>query len=100
MLVRTRLNRLLSHFSKRNYHMRRFVPFIAIALAACSSSNTIPISANPISEANGAAQNTQIGQTVDAGLLNAEWNLDQAIVVGALPATDPADACMHSALTQ
>jgi hypothetical protein len=38
--------------------------------------------------------------TVQAGLLNAEWNLDQAIALGMLPANDHADACMHAALTK
>jgi hypothetical protein len=75
-----------------------------VALAACSNAgSTLPpptISAQPASTVAAAVAATPVGQTVQQGLLDAEWNLDQAIKVGALPVSDPADACMHAALTQ
>lgn len=83
--------------------MKRLIPLtIAAALAACAGSTLPPppISANPVQNIQQAVAATPIGQTVVQGLQDAEWNLDQAIVVGALPSDDPADACMHSALTQ
>lgn len=72
-----------------------------ILLVGCQ--NPAPISASPIQDIKTAVDAggtpTIIG-TVQQGLLDAEWNLDQAIVVGALPANDPADACLHQGLTQ
>ncbi len=36
--------------------------------------------------------------TVEQGLINASWNLDQAIIVGALGPHDPAATCLHDIL--
>lgn len=83
--------------------MRNLIPLsLVAALAACTGSSIPPpvISANPIQTVGSTVASTSVGQTVTQGLQNAEWNLDQAIVVGALPSDDPADACLHSALTQ
>lgn len=70
----------------------------ALGLAGCSSPP--PISSNPTQTVTNAVAQTPIGKTVQQGLLDSEWNLDQAIAIGVLPANDPADACLHAALTQ
>jgi len=71
-----------------------------LALGACATQP--PISANPVQDVTqaAAANSLPLVGTVQQGLLDAEFNLDNAIVVGALPKTDPADACLHGALTQ
>lgn len=38
--------------------------------------------------------------SVGTGLINAAWNLDQAVGIGALPADDPAPSCVHGFLQQ
>ena len=80
----------------------KFLPIIAVlALGACTTQP--PISANPVQDITTGSPNTplgQIGTTIGTDLQSAEFNLDQAILVGALPANDPADACLHGALTQ
>jgi len=58
----------------------------ALGLAACS--NTI---------SNQPATSVLPSGTV-ADLQAAEWNLDQAISIGVLPSTDPADKCLHDEL--
>jgi hypothetical protein len=78
--------------------MRKLLVLCALALAACSSPP--PISSNPVQTVTNAVSQTQVGKTVQQGLLDSEWNLDQAIAIGVLPANDPADACLHAALTQ
>lgn len=76
-----------------------------LALGACADKNPGPISANPVQDVNAhlaqvAPGAAMVGGTIQQGLLDAEWNLDQAILVGALPKNDPADSCLHGALTQ
>jgi len=70
----------------------------ALVLAACSSPP--PISSNPVQTITNTVAATPVGQTVQQGLLDSEWNLDQAISIGVLPTNDPADACLHAGLTQ
>jgi hypothetical protein len=71
-----------------------------LAFGACT--NPPPISSNPgqtvVKDITAVAPAPVA--TIQTGLLNAEWNLDQAIAKGILPANDPADTCMHAALTQ
>jgi hypothetical protein len=88
--------------------MMRFHPFAGVAIAGgllaivalAGCANPAPISANPVQTAGNDINSLLPGATgpIQTQLINAEWNLDQAIGVGALPATDPADACMHSTL--
>jgi hypothetical protein len=68
----------------------------ALALTGCAT--PAPISANPIQSVANVAASTQLGGTVITGLQGAAWNLDQAIAIKVLPATDPADLCVHQAL--
>ena len=82
--------------------MNRLLLALPLAmLAGCM--NPAPISSNPAQTAiNDIANVVPASQKADlqSQMVNAEWNLDQAIAIGALPAGDPADACMHSVLTQ
>ena len=39
-----------------------------------------------------------IGGQVTQGLIDSAWNLDQAIGIGVLPASDPAAACLHATI--
>lgn len=72
----------------------------ALALAACS--NPAPISSNPAqSQTNLIAQVApQAVATVQQGLTDAQWNLQQAVSIGVLPASDPALACVNGVVTQ
>lgn len=70
-------------------------------LAACATPP--PISSNPVQTAANAIGALPIGgpiggNTVVTGLQNAAFNLDSAIQIGILPATDAADGCVHGAL--
>lgn len=70
--------------------LSRLLPFGALlALGACAYPPPMAAAQTPAPASE---------STVQAGLLNAEWNLDQAIALGMLPANDHADACMHAAL--
>lgn len=84
--------------------MRLYIAVAAcLALGACADTNPGPISANPIQDTQAHLSQVgagQLGGVIQQGLLDAEFNLDQAIIVGALPKDDPADACLHGALTQ
>lgn len=82
--------------------MTRFLAALPLLALLAGCANPPPISANPVQSAVNQVSAVAPGpvQTVETGLLNAEWNLDQAIAIGALPANDPADVCMHQALTQ
>ena len=74
----------------------RFVAALGLMTILGGCTTPPPISSNPV---QGAA-NVLLPKTgpVVIGLQNAAWNLDQAIAIKVLPATDPADACLHSAL--
>ena len=84
--------------------MKPLIPIaLATALAACG--NPAPISQNPVQSAANAITVALPGTattqaTVTQGLTDAKWNLDQAIAIGVLPASDPADACLGGVLTQ
>lgn len=81
--------------------IRRALIFAVLALGACTAANPPPpISANPAGDIANIAEETKLGQEVILGLQNSEWNLDQAIAIGVLPPTDPADACLHQALAE
>ena len=76
---------------------------LALTLAGCASPP--PISANPVTTATNAVTSILPGgassaSAIQTDLINAEWNLDQGVLIGALAPNDPVDACMHSALTQ
>lgn len=60
--------------------------------AVQAQASTAPVSAN-------ATQATTSPKIV-TDLQSAEFNLDNAVTVGALSANDPAPACLHNALTQ
>ena len=72
-------------------------------LAACS--NPAPISSNPVTTVTNIVSQANPGagasaQAIQTQLLNAEWNLDQAVTIGILTATDPVDQCVHQVNTQ
>lgn len=86
--------------------MRLAILAAACLLAACTASNPPPpISASPAQDAAAAASvlapssGPSLQGTVTQGLQDASWNMDQAVIVGALDANDPAPACLHSVLT-
>jgi hypothetical protein len=96
--------------------MNRWIHHAALAglllLGACLAgcANPPAISANPIASgvndinavAAAIAPNSApaAAAAIQTGLLNAEWNLDQAIKAKVLPASDPADLCLHQVNTQ
>jgi len=69
---------------------------LLLTLAGCAET---PISANIAKDVLPSGPGT-LGGVVVEGLVNATWNLDQAVVVGALKADDPAPKCFHSILKQ
>jgi hypothetical protein len=81
-------------------------PALAILLAGCVNgqpSVTAPISANPVADtavASAPAPLSPNGSTIGQDLSAAYSNLDQAMTVGALAATDPAAACVGSVMAQ
>jgi hypothetical protein len=72
----------------------RHVFTIGLLLAVTSGCATI--SANPLED----LPKGTLGGVVIRGLQDATFNLDSAVTVGALDATDPAPKCFHSILTQ
>lgn len=64
----------------------------SVALLASGCSSPQVISNNPLGQLPGAG-------TVQTGLVNAAFNLNSAIKIGVLPATDPAAACINQTLT-
>src|SRR5208282_2778631 len=77
--------------------MRSFF-IAAIVMALCSCASPQVITANP----SGGSSTPLLPQAIKAGsdqatdLADAEYNLDQAIAIGVLPKTDPADSCAHA----
>lgn len=69
------------------------VACLALTLVSCTT-----ISANPAKDTLVASG--RVGGVVQQGLLDATFNLDSAVKVGALDASDPAPACFHSVLQQ
>src|SRR5258707_2824765 len=77
---------------RRPIMARRALLYLSLVLlAGCST-----ISANPIQD----VPKGQLGGVIVKGLLDATYNLDQAVLVGALPKGDPAPGCFHAVLTQ
>lgn len=75
--------------------MRRIISLTAmIFLAGCASAPVI--SSNPVQTVTNAV--LPPGGTVVTGLQNAAFNLDSAIALKILPATDPVDGCAHGVL--
>jgi hypothetical protein len=69
---------------------------LAAALLASACSTVPTISSNPVSTA--AQKIAPAGGLVATGLQNAASNLDKATAIGAIPASDPADGCVHQGL--
>ncbi len=67
----------------------------ALALTSCQT-----LSGNPAADITTTAAKTDLGKVVVQGLLDATYDLDQAVAVGALPKSDPAPGCFHAVLTQ
>jgi len=70
---------------------------LAIFAAGCA---TTPISANPIQDIASTVPQSSGPLSIQEGLREAAFNLDNAVVVGALTADDPAPACVHDAMTR
>ena len=66
---------------------------LALGTVGCGS-----ISKDLGADISGATPSAARPGTVTQGLLDAAYNLDQAVTVGALDATDPAPACVHGVL--
>ena len=77
--------------------MKQFIPLILLLAAGCTST----ISANPVQDITSTQTSplASFGTTIQTDLQSAEYNLDQAVLVGALDPTDPAPKCLHEALT-
>lgn len=68
---------------------------VAYALSGCAS---VPISANPIQDIVAMTPKLTGPLSISDGLKEAAFNLDNAVLVGALDATDPAPGCVHDAM--
>ncbi len=72
----------------------------ALTLAGCATQP--PISGNigkdVVSSLPAPTSGPSLQGTVTQGLLDASYNLDNAVTVGALDANDPAPACLHAVL--
>ena len=84
---------------------RRTIITTAALLSVAACSNPAPISSNPATTATNIVSNVIPGaasgqQAIQTQLLNAEWNLDQAVTIGILTTTDPVDQCVHQVNTQ
>ncbi|MDE2469770.1 MAG: hypothetical protein KGL35_13790 [Bradyrhizobium sp.] len=76
---------------------RIFVPIVcvsAVALAGC----TAPISNSLPNDILSSAASGAIGQQVQSDLAATQYNLVQAVAVGALSPNDPAPACVNQAV--
>jgi hypothetical protein len=62
--------------------------------------STLPISANPVQDIAGALPAPSGPLSIQDGLREAAFNLDNAVIVGALTVDDPAPACVHDAMTR
>lgn len=83
--------------------MKKFFAGVTLSgmLALCCCSNPPPISGSPITNvtnAIGAAGGSGATDLVTTGILNAQYNLNEAVTVGALSATDPAPGCLNQAV--
>lgn len=76
------------------------IAILCSALALLSACGTQPISASLTHDIAAAAPTPKVNSTISQGLIDASFNLDQAVAVGALDKTDAAPACLHSVLTQ
>lgn len=78
--------------------MTRFLAALAIVVA-CSLSgcaNPPPVTTSPISTAIGAIPGAGSALTTD--ITDAQYNFNQAVAIGALPASDPAPGCLNQAV--
>jgi hypothetical protein len=81
--------------------MKKFLTVSAMValLAGCQtppqiSGNTLTNAVNAVNAAGGG----QATDLVSTGILNAQYNLNEAVTVGALSATDPAPGCINQAV--
>lgn len=70
---------------------------LGLILAGCTTISADPIH-DVISAVPAPSSGSSIQGTVTQGLLDASSNLDKAVTVEALDATDPAPACLHATL--
>jgi hypothetical protein len=84
--------------------MRSSILLVLIPLALLVGCSTTPISANVAKDVLAAVpkpvSGPSFGGVVQQGLLDASYNLDQGVAVGALDATDPLPGCLHGVLQQ
>jgi hypothetical protein len=82
--------------------LRFIIIALTLALAACQSSPQLIVGTG--TDATGKATEAPPlpirNATVVTDLQSAAYNLDNAIAVGALPANDPAAACVHGVLQE
>jgi hypothetical protein len=71
--------------------VKRIIALAVVALLACACSG-LQVSSDPTSSL--VASNQKLVSDLQA----TAYNLDQAVAVGALPAGDPAQACVHDVL--
>ncbi len=74
----------------------RLVCLLALAALGLATGCTGTISGNPLDD----LPKGRLGGVIVQGLQDASFNLDSAVTVGALAATDPAPPCFHSVLGQ
>lgn len=79
---------------------RTLVPALASALALAGCSSPPPISAGSPTPISVVTSLPGVGGTIKQGILDAQYNLDSAVTIGVLPATDPGKACLDSVAGQ
>jgi hypothetical protein len=83
----------------RHFRQPRGLALVAaLLLAGCARS--APISANPVQTLSApvAMQLPGMSQRIEEGLIEAAFNLDNAVKVGALDQNDPAPGCVHAVM--
>ena len=78
--------------------MQRFILWVGLTflLFGCSNSISKDITKDIVQSSGDG----HLAGVVKQGLIDASWNLDQAVIVGALDAKDPAPLCFRSILGQ
>lgn len=78
--------------------MKRFLAPLALNVAVMLGGCTAPISGSITNDILSSASSGAIGQQVQSDLAATQYNLAQAVSVGALSANDPAPACVNQAV--
>ncbi len=79
--------------------IRRLAATTLVATLLASCANPPPISTNPIQSVVNATGLGSGNDVITQGIANAQYNFNQALALGILPASDPAPGCLNSVAT-